>query len=249
MVRTTSSSIRFPIRLRGQSYTVDAVLTLPFPSSIKSNIAAILSHGGGSETDHGGNYDHGGSLSGIATAVAEVGIPCLRYTFNNDNYDTNWFNDSSKYDATYRLRRDAMNAVIIAARREIDSLSRSKWIVGGFSWSANAAAELSLKRHDIVALLLIEFDYHRPVFTSFPFEKLTVPALFIVGSKDTPSLPVLDQLKRIASPYILYVSKGTSRRLAVRGDDFVIVKHKTDIARRKAGDVVKQFIQKLLTTV
>lgn len=246
MAKITSTRLQLDIRLRGEIYKVHAVLTLPPIKLPKYHLAAILSHGGGSERDHGGHYDHGGSLPGFATAFAEIGIPCLRYTFNNDNYDTDWFNNRSKYDPTYRLRRDAMNAVLIAVRRQVDCLSHARWIAGGFSWSANAAAELSLKRHDIAALLLIEFDYHRPVFTRFPFEKLKVPAMFIIGTEDDPSLPVLSQLKRIRIPYKLYLSKGTSRRLIVRDDKDNHVKDKTEHARLNAWNAVKHFIKTLM---
>ena len=241
-------TLQLNIRLRGHKYTIDAVLTLPndhqtFP------LAAVLSHGGGSLADHGGNYDHSGSLPCVAAALAASGIPCLRYTFNDDNHNTNWLTDKSKYDATYRLRRDAMAAVLISARRQISDLASAKWVLGGFSWSANAAAELSLKRADVAALLLIEFDYHRNVFTKFPLEKLTVPTMFIIGSDDTPSAPLLPELWRVKAPFQLYIAEGASRRLHVRDVNNRILQRKTAEIRRRACNAVKSFSRKILREV
>ncbi|KAL3155754.1 hypothetical protein ABBQ32_012771 [Trebouxia sp. C0010 RCD-2024] len=122
---------------------------------------------------------------------------------------------ATQYDQAYHMRRDAMAAVLVAARRKIPLLKDCKWVLGGFSWAANAALEVSLRRRDIQGLLLLAPNWHRHTFTKFPLRQVHHPALVIVGAMDPQSLPFVEVLFNVKQA-CLFMAKDGSHRLDIR---------------------------------
>lgn len=231
------------IYLRRKRYKIDYVI---HNTETTGHIGAILSHGGGWPANHGGNLDHG-CLSEIADECAVSGLPCMRYTFNNDNFETGWFDDETRYDFTYRLRRDAMRAVLIAVKKQPppEMQTCERFVMGGFSWSANAATELSLQRQDIVGLLLLSYDFHRAIFRSIPLEKIVVPAFFAVGELDDVSVPVIPHLPRIAEKNNrILIVPDAERKLEVRTRDG----WPNESATRKATMLITKHLEMFLSS-
>ncbi|KAL3139103.1 hypothetical protein ABBQ32_005896 [Trebouxia sp. C0010 RCD-2024] len=140
------------------------------PAGKSSNIGIILAHGAGGDM-------HSGNLPKFAEAFAGAGFVCLRFT-------------CKPTQLAYRVR--ACQAVIDGAassnHEPLESVTH--WIFAGHSMGARVASAMAAASPDrALACILFSYPLHTPgnqdSLRDVPLVDLTLPIMFVHGSKDT----------------------------------------------------------------
>jgi hypothetical protein len=135
--------------------------------------------GGGHETavllTHGASGSlHSGNLDTIAAAIAEAGLPCLRFTCLGP----------------LAHRAAVAAAVLAAATGALPEFALvRRWVAAGHSMGGRVACELAAAAPDTVAaVLLLSYPLHPPnqpaQLRDAPLAELRQPALFVRGTRD-----------------------------------------------------------------
>ena len=134
--------------------------------NVEDKIGVLLTHGAGGDLSSG-------NLPFYAKIFAEVGFPCCRFTCRGP-----------------LAHRVAVATELIREAQTLPSLSEvTQWIVAGHSMGARVAAQLAADLPNIVlACIFFSFPLHPPgereKLRDDPLTRLTLPLLFIRGTKD-----------------------------------------------------------------
>jgi predicted alpha/beta-hydrolase family hydrolase len=167
----------------------------------QSDIAVILAHGAGANQTSTFMVD-------FAQALADRGFDTITFNFLYSEAGKGPPDRNDRLEACYRAVISAFHAGLIA-----ENAGQKKLVIGGKSMGGRIASQvLAANAESIAGLVLLGYPLHPPgrpdKLRSKHLPKITVPMLFVQGSRDsfaTPEelRPILKQLKASAELYVV----------------------------------------------
>ncbi len=169
----------------------------------RGNLYLILGHGAG------GNL-HTPGLAQFAEAVAERGIGTVRFNFPYAEAKRKGPDPQKTLEACYRAVAEA-----VAPRA-------GRLLLGGRSMGGRIASHIVAEGFPAAGLVFLSYPLHPPAqpdrLRDKHLGKITVPMLFIQGSRDAFARPdLLQKTLRTLKTATLHVVEGADHSLRVRG--------------------------------